>query len=79
MADKGHEQSDFVVCRACGKYFSCHDVMEHQKKEHEGHEWKPEDDPYRRFYYLTNNEVAWSLNRLREIKTTTNALRLLLL
>jgi hypothetical protein len=79
MEDKSHEPSDFVVCRACKKYFFVHEIMEHQGKEHEGHEWQQADDPYRRFYHLTNSEVVFYLNRLREIRTTVNELRFLLL
>ena len=79
MAKKIHDDSDFVVCRACHKYFFVHEIMEHQKKEHEGYKYKPEDDPYRRFYYLKNVEVAWSLNRAKEIKDAINAVRLLVL
>jgi hypothetical protein len=80
MGDKlNHENSAFVVCRACEKYFFLYDIAEHQEKEHPNYEWNPKDDPYRKFYYLTNNEVAWTLNRLQEIRKATNALRLLVL
>jgi hypothetical protein len=79
MADSSHEQSDFVVCRACQKYFYVHEIVAHQSKEHVDHKWDHKDDPYRRFYYLTNSEVAWSLNRLQDVKTTVNHLRMLLL
>lgn len=79
MTDKLHEDSGFVVCRACGRYFFFEEINDHQGKEHPGHEWKPEDDPYRRFYYLTNAEVAWSLNKLKEIRESANTLRILLL
>lgn len=78
-SDSLHENSDFVVCRACGQCFYVFDVGDHQTKEHPDYKYDPKDDPYRRFYYFTNAEVAWSINRLSEIKRKANELRLVLL
>ena len=79
MGDRIHKQSDFVVCRACHKYFFFKEIAEHQEKEHADYEWNPKDDPFRKFYYLTNSEVAWSLNRAKEIKDAICAVRLLVM
>lgn len=79
MGDNRHENSQFVVCRGCSKYFFFEEISDHQEKEHANHQWDEKDDPYRRFYYLTNKEVAWTLNRGREIQQAVNALRLLVL
>ena len=79
MSDNSHQESQFVVCQACKRYFFLDDIVDHQKKEHADHEWEPKDDPYRRFYYLTNSEVAYSMNRAKEVKDAINAVRLLVL
>ena len=79
MRDNGHKESQFVVCRACSRYFFLDEIAKHQEKEHIGHEWNPKDDPFRKFYYLTNSEVAYYLNLQKQIRETINALRLLVL
>ena len=69
MGNKSHENSQFVVCRTCSKYFLQEDIIAHLN-EHGTNEG---------FYYLTNSEVVFYLNRRKEIQDAVNALRLLIL
>lgn len=71
--DELHEQSKFVVCRACHNYFHECEIVDHQRGYHADFQWESSSTAY----YLNNNEVTFYLNRLHEIREMMNKLRLL--
>lgn len=74
MGDKLQENSEFVVCRACSRYFHMGEIFDHQRAEHLDHKWDMNDSPLH-FYYLTNREVSWTLNRGRDLRNGIAAIR----
>jgi hypothetical protein len=74
-SDVLHQNSSFVVCRACHGYFHTSEIDSHQDAAHKDTDWGSLGTT--RYYYLMSNEVTFYLNRFKEIQETINKLRLL--